>query len=120
MGEILLAQSNLNCNIKNAIQEWSGRREVKDMLLKLLETDPDDRPESLVDVINVFETLIGKLNTSNYSFCISVDFHKLEGLKRESVVEEKMTLVQFTNSFLKKEFETCYGYYDVRQNTSQI
>lgn len=63
MGEILLAQSNLNCNIKNAIQEWSGRREVKDMLLKLLETDPDDRPESLVDVINVFETLIGKLNT---------------------------------------------------------
>ena len=116
MGEILLAQSNLNCNIKNAIQEWSGRREVKDMLLKLLETDPDDRPESLVDVINVFETLIGKLNTSNYSFCISVDFHKLEGLKRESVVEEKMTLVQFTNSFLKKEFETCYGYYDVRHN----
>ena len=116
MGEILLAKSTFECNTRKAIEEWTGREEAKDILLKLLETDPDNRPESLTDVINVFEMLIGKLNTSSYSFSISVDFYKLEILKRDSVVEEKMTFVQFTNSFLKKEFLNSYGYYDARND----
>lgn len=39
---------------------------------------------------------------------------KLVQLKRNSIVEENMTMVQFTNSFLKNEFKQSYGYYDVK------
>lgn len=114
MSEILLSQKISNCDIHQAIEKWSGRREVKEILLKLIQKDPDSRPDSLIDVIDVFENLIGTLNTSSYSYNIAIDYKKLEELKRSSVVEEKMTMVQLTNSFLKREFQEAYGFYNTK------
>lgn len=65
-------------------------------------------------MIDVFENLIGTLNTSSYSYNIAIDYKKLEELKRSSVVEEKMTMVQLTNSFLKREFQEAYGFYNTK------
>ena len=96
------------------IEEWTGRKEIKDILLSLVQEKPENRPESLENVIVILERLIGNLNTSSCSYSIAIDSRKLVQLKRNSIVEESMTMVQFTNSFLKNEFKQSYGYYDVK------
>ena len=113
MSEILLSQKN-GSDINSRIEEWTGRKEIKDILLSLVQEKPENRPESLENVIVILERLIGNLNTSSCSYSIAIDSRKLVQLKRNSIVEENMTMVQFTNSFLKNEFKQSYGYYDVK------
>lgn len=114
MTEILISDEKKERAISNIIDEWVGRKEIKDILLCLVQEKPEDRPESLESVINIFKHLIGCLNTSNYSYSIAIDSGKLQQLKRNSIVEDSMTMVQFTSSFLKKDFEEAYGYFDVK------
>ena len=113
MSEILISQINKG-DINSRLEEWTGRKEIKDILLSLVQEKPENRPDSLENVIGILERLIGNLNTSSCSFSIAIDSRKLVQLKRNSIVEENMTMVQFTNSFLKNEFKQSYGYYDVR------
>ena len=113
MRENLLSQKN-GSDINSRIEEWTGRKEIKDILLSLVQEKPENRPESLENVIVILERLIGNLNTSSCSYSIAIDSRKLVQLKRNSIVEENMTMVQFTNSFLKNEFKQSYGYYDVK------
>lgn len=113
MSEILLSQKNED-DITSNIEEWTGRKEIKDILLSLVQEKPENRPDSLENVMVVLEQLIGNLNTSSCSYSIAIDSRKLVQLKRNSIVEESMTMVQFTNSFLKNEFKQAYGYYDVK------
>ena len=115
MSEIFIPQEKTKSDINSAIDEWAGRREIKDILLSLVQEKPENRPDSLENAIEVLECLIGNLNTSSYSYSIAIDSGKLLQLKRNSVVEESMTMVQFTNSFLKKEFKQSYGYYDIKK-----
>lgn len=116
MSEILISQEIRNSDINSTITEWTGRKEVKEILLRLVQEKPENRPERLSDVIEVFDSLIGNLNTSSHSYSIAIDSRKLGELKRNSIVEESMTMVQFTNSFLRKEFRESYGYYDTKEN----
>ena len=111
--KFLLSQKN-GSDINSRIEEWTGRKEIKDILLSLVQEKPENRPESLENVIVILERLIGNLNTSSCSYSIAIDSRKLVQLKRNSIVEENMTMVQFTNSFLKNEFKQSYGYYDVK------
>lgn len=121
MYEILLSQkAKRNGEMLDDIQAWSGRKEVKQILESMIQLNPDERPDSLADIIDVFDNLIGTLNTSSYKFNISIDFSKLDELKRRSVVEQKVTMTQFTNSFLKREFQESYGYYDTKYNSYVI
>lgn len=113
MSEILISQINEG-DINSSIEEWTGRKEIKDILLSLVQDKPENRPDSLKNVIGILERLIGNLNTSSCSFSIAIDSRKLVQLKRNFIVEENMTMVQFTNSFLKNEFKQSYGYYDVK------
>lgn len=114
MSEILLSKKNEG-DINSSIEEWTGRKEIKDILLSLVQEKPVNRPDSLENVIVILEQLIGSLNTSSCSYSIAIDSRKLVQLKRNSIIEESMTMVQFTNSFLKNEFEQCYGYYDIKE-----
>ena len=100
MSEILLSQKN-GSDINSRIEEWTGRKEIKDILLSIVQEKPENRPESLENVIVILERLIGNLNTSSCSYSIAIDSRKLVQLKRNSIVEENMTMVQFTNSFQK-------------------
>lgn len=93
---------------------------IRNILCSMLQDEPDDRPDSIGDIQVVFAKLIGELNTSANDYCIFIDFEKLRLLKRRIVVEEKMTMAQFTNSYLKREFAECYGYYDERKNNYVI
>ena len=114
MYEILVFPKLESTDIIKNLETWSGRMEVKAILARLMQENPEDRPESLFEVIDVFETLVGNLNISNHNYNFFIDTRKLEELKRQSIVEDKMTMAQFTNSFLKREFKDCYGYYDVK------
>ena len=103
MSEIFIPEEKNKHDINSIIDKWTGRREIKDILLSLVQEKPENRPDSLENAIEVLERLIGNLNTSSYSYSIAIDSGKLLQLKRNSIVEESMTMVQFTNSFLKKE-----------------
>ena len=61
MSEILLSQKN-GSDINSRIEEWTGRKEIKDILLSLVQEKPENRPESLENVIVILERLIGNLN----------------------------------------------------------
>ena len=52
MSEILLSQKN-GSDINSRIEEWTGRKEIKDILLSLVQEKPENRPESLENVIVV-------------------------------------------------------------------
>lgn len=67
MSEILLSQKN-GSDINSRIEEWTGRKEIKDILLSLVQEKPENRPESLENVIVILERLIGNLNTSSCSY----------------------------------------------------
>ena len=115
MSEIFIPEEKNKHDINSIIDKWTGRREIKDILLSLVQEKPENRPDSLENAIEVLERLIGNLNTSSYSYSIAIDSGKLLQLKRNSIVEESMTMVKFTNSFLKKEFKQSYGYYDIKK-----
>lgn len=84
---------------------------IKEILCAMLQTNISDRPNSLDDILDVFINAIGELNTSANEYSIFIDSDKLSFLKKRLVVEERMNMTQFTNSFLKREFEERYGYY---------
>ena len=76
MSEILLSQKNED-DITSNIEEWTGRKEIKDILLSLVQEKPENRPDSLENVMVVLEQLIGNLNTSSCSYSIAIDSRKL-------------------------------------------
>lgn len=89
---------------------------IKEILCEMLQTNASDRPNSLDDILDVFINAIGELNTSANEYCIFIDNEKLSILKKRMLVEERMNMTQFTNSFLKREFEERYGYYNEKYN----
>ena len=82
----------------------------------MLQEQQEDRLESINVIMDVFSNAIGELNTTADEYLIYIDSDKLYQLKRRMVVEEKMNMSQFINSFLKREFTECYGYYDTRND----
>ncbi|MCB5922718.1 protein kinase domain-containing protein [[Ruminococcus] torques] len=72
MSEILLSQKN-GSDINSRIEEWTGRKEIKDILLSLVQEKPENRPESLENVIVILERLIGNLNTSSCSYSLILE-----------------------------------------------
>lgn len=113
--EILTSQSPKEVDVIRKLEAWTGRAELKSILIALLQENPDDRPESLVEIADIFESLVGDLNISSRNYNIFIDTGKFEVLKRRFIIEAKMTMAQFMNSFLKKEFRNCYGYYDIKR-----
>ena len=115
--EILLSRRvGTYLDMRRAIDLWNGRKEIKELLLKLTQQDEDARPDSLNDVLDVFMNLISSLNTNSYEFHIIIDSGKLELLKKKYVIDRSMNMAQFTTSFLRKQFLECYGYYDNRKS----
>lgn len=96
----------------NIINRMILKDTIKKILCAMLQTNASDRPNSLNDILDVFINAIGELNTSSDEYCIFIDSDKLSFLKKRMVVEECMNMTQFTNSFLKREFEERYGYYN--------
>ncbi len=99
------------------IQESSNRESFKNILIGMLATNSDERVNNVVDVISVFSELIGELNVNRWEYNIFVGVNSLELLKRKYVVPKDMTMALFTNSYLKKQFSECYGYFDSFKKT---
>ena len=115
--EILFCkEAGSNAYMIDAIIKANIKDSVKDILCAMLQENPSDRPDSIDVIQDVFTNLIGELNTSANEYCVFIDSDKLHLLKRRMVVEERMTMTQFTNSFLKREFTERYGYYDEKNN----
>lgn len=112
--EILLSEkASYNEDMIDKIKNWaSGRKEVKDILISMLQKKPNDRPENLLEVKNVFFRLISELNIQNYKFHFIVDHDKLYRLKRDYVIDKSMNMSQFINSYLRNQFLEGYGYFD--------
>lgn len=98
--------------LRNIAAWTSGRKEVKELLVKLIEQDPVNRPDTLLDVIELFGELTSELNTLSNEFHILVSQDDLHKLKNRMVVENSLTMQQFTSSFLKKQFKKAYGFVD--------
>lgn len=116
--EILLSRKvGTYSEMQHSIETWTGRKEIKDILLRLTLQKEDERPDSLMDVLEVFMNLMSSLNTSSFEFHIVIDADKLEILKRRYIVASNMNMAQFTTSYLRKQFLECYGYYDIRNGS---
>lgn len=98
------------------ISKKSTNESIKNIICSMLQEQQEDRPESINAIMDVFSNAIGELNTTADEYLIYIDSDKLHQLKRRMVVEEKMNMSQFINSFLKREFTECYGYYDTRND----
>lgn len=111
--EILLCnEAGSNTYMINAIAMANIKDSLKETLCLMLQENPSDRPDSIDAIQDVFTNLIGELNSSANEYCVFIDSDKLYFLKRRMVVDDGMTMTQFTNSFLKREFVERYGYYD--------
>lgn len=102
------------------INKKATNESIKNMICSMLQEEQEARPESISVIMDVFSHAIGELNTSADEYLIYIDSDKLYQLKRRMVVEEKMNMSQFVNSFLKREFTESYGYYDARNNNYMI
>ncbi len=98
------------------ISKKSTNESIKNIICSMLQEQQEDRPESISAIVDVFSNAIGELNTTADEYLIYIDSDKLYQLKRRMIVEEKMNMSQFINSFLKREFTECYGYYDTRND----
>lgn len=100
-----------NDEMISAISRMALKESIKEVLCAMLQTNTNDRPNTLDDILDVFIDAIGELNTSANEYSIFIDSDKLSSLKKRMVIEKSMNMAQFTNSFLKREFEERYGYY---------
>lgn len=115
--EILFCEkASSNTYMIDFINNSNTKDSIKGILCAMLQDSPCDRPDSIDDIQDVFTNLIGELNTSSNEYCVFIDIEKLRCLKRRMVVEERMNMPQFTNSFLKREFTERYGYYDEKHD----
>ena len=94
-----------NDEMISAISRMALKESIKEVLCAMLQTNTNDRPNTLDDILDVFIDAIGKLNTSANEYSIFIDSDKLSSLKKRMVIEKSMNMTQFTNSFLKREFE---------------
>ena len=115
--EMFLCEKATDCKkMKNIIEQRILKNELKELLISMINENPQERPKSISDICIIFSDLIGELNTSLYEFNVFIDNEKLQYLKRSSIVQTSMNMAQFVNSFLKKEFIEKYGYYDEQKN----
>jgi serine/threonine protein kinase len=96
----------MNLNNSNLIDE------IKDLLIGMVAYESSDRIQSVLDVIEVLIQVIGRLNTNTFKFSFYVSSNILFKLKKSYEIEDSMTLSQFTNLFLPKEFNNLYGLYN--------
>lgn len=116
----LCEEARSSVEMLSMIKSSSMDELLKGIICSMIQENPSDRPNSIEEIADVFTQLIGELNTSNNDYSIFIDYEKLRHLKRSMVVENKMNMTQFTNSFLKREFLESYGYYDDRHEKCVI
>ncbi|MCC0699420.1 protein kinase [Clostridioides sp. ZZV15-6383] len=102
--------------IAKAVEDLSINKDVRNIILSMLEEDLDCRLNDINIAINTFEDTIGNLNTMLYQFYFRVDSHKLTDLKNNFIVRSDMTMNQFLHIYLKDEFEKLYGHYNEKNN----
>lgn len=114
---LLNLQPISNSKMVEIIEKSILNGDIKLLLLEMLHIDPNERLSDISHAITVFENRIGELNVNTHKFCFSVDSYKLRNLKKEYVVEENMTMAQFTDVFLLKDFQNMHGMYDAISNS---
>ena len=115
--KILLGAEPLsNAKMVEIIGQSILTTDLKTLLLDMIQIEPSKRVSDIGHVISVFENRIGQLNVNAHKFCFSIDSSKLDELKRQYMVEESMTMAQFTKGFLPKDFNDLYGIYDVTKD----
>ena len=72
------------------------------------------------EVVNSLDAIIGQLNINAFNFWFYTDSTKLEALKRQCVIERKMTFPQFLSVFLPNEFDNMHGIYNAKDNTYEF
>lgn len=116
--KILLGLQPLsNVEMIEIIEKSYLNSDIKQLLLDMLQSDYHKRLSDINQAISVFENRIGELNVNAYKFCFSIDTFKFQDLKKQYVLENNMTMAQFTSGFLPQDFRDLYGVYDT---TNQI
>jgi superfamily I DNA and/or RNA helicase len=105
-----------NLKMVERLQNAPMSCDLKNLLLDMLLVDPEKRLNDINKAIHVFEEKIGQLNVNAHKFCFSIDSSKLQELKKQYVVEKTMTMAQFIQGFLQKDFQTLNGMYDTHND----
>lgn len=97
------------------IEDSSLRAEIKELLIGMLQEKSEDRISDISEVIYIFKDILNDLNPGSIKCNICVDNEKLGELKRRNVIQREITMAQFTNSVLKRDFSNCSAHYDVKR-----
>lgn len=113
---ILFSSPPVSDQVQATLESASIIPEMRNLLLRMLTLNPEDRIEDMQEVVGLLDAIIGQLNISAYNFWFYSDSTKLESLKRQYVVERAMTFQQFLSVYLPTEFCTMHGIYNAKDN----
>lgn len=111
---LFLLSAKDSVSLIDEISKLSYKANLKDIICSMLQNDPSFRPQSILDIMEIFNELIGELNTTAFEYNIVIDSSKLQYLKMNYIIDNSLNMAVFVNSYLKKQFTERYGYYDER------
>lgn len=85
---------------------------LKNLIIKMVAEEPENRFQDVGTVIDVFEDFVGENGTQKDTYLCSVDVDKLRYLKNVSLIEANANMTIFTKSFLKGQFKECSAFYN--------
>ena len=94
--------------------------DMKELLIKMLEINPNDRIGDMQEVVDSLDAIIGKLNANAFNYWFHVDMNMFSSLKREFTIENSMKYPQFLSGFMTNEFSAMCGIYNGNDSTYEF
>ena len=94
--------------------------EMQSLLQQMLVHNPEDRIEDMQSVVDLLDSMIGKLNANAFSFRFYVDSTKLDTLKQQYTIARSMTYQKFLTVYLPKEFLLMHGMFNQKESTYEF
>lgn len=96
----------------DTMHEMAVLEELQVLIGKMIEIDPGNRIQSIEDIIDELEKILGNNVSERENYICLVSQETLSTLKKMGCLEADSNMTILTKSFLKKQFRNCTGYYD--------
>ena len=113
---VLFSNETMPEKVQSKVENAALLPEMRSLILRMIATNPEERIESVQEVVDILVKIIGDLNDSTFNYLFQIDSDKMVALKREYLVEDILIYPQFLSIYLPREFYTMYGIYNEEKN----